>query len=151
MDLELTEANAPPAILRGVSRASAWSTAASRPIAPISSRKEAIKELSELGIMGIFVPETYGGAGMDHVSYALAIEELSVQCAATGVIVSAHSSLGVWPILGLGHRAIKSNISCPTMATGKAYRMLRPDRAAGRFRRRRTEDPRSARRRFLRD
>jgi butyryl-CoA dehydrogenase len=77
-----------------------------------------IKELSELGIMGIFVPETYGGAEMDHVSYALAIEELSVQCAATGVIVSAHSSLGMWPILGLGTEQQKRRF-LPAMAAGK--------------------------------
>src|SRR5579863_6091794 len=79
---------------------------------------EIIKELSELGIMGIFVPETYGGAGMDHVSYALAIEELSVQCAATGVIVSAHSSLGSWPILGLGDDQQRDRY-LPKMATGE--------------------------------
>jgi len=77
-----------------------------------------VKELSELGIMGIFVPETYGGAGMDHVCYALAIEEISVQCAATGVIVSAHSSLGMWPILGLGTEEQKRRF-LPAMAAGK--------------------------------
>ena len=77
-----------------------------------------VEELSELGIMGIFVPETYGGAGMDHVCYALAIEEISVQCAATGVIVSAHSSLGMWPILGLGTEEQKRRF-LPAMAAGK--------------------------------
>ncbi|HZY59197.1 MAG TPA: acyl-CoA dehydrogenase family protein [Candidatus Binataceae bacterium] len=79
---------------------------------------EIVKELSELGIMGIFVPETYGGAGMDHVCYALAIEEISVQCAATGVIVSAHSSLGMWPILGLGTEEQKRRF-LPAMAAGR--------------------------------
>jgi len=76
-----------------------------------------VKELGELGLMGIFVPETYGGAGMDHVCYALAIEEISVQCAATGVIVSAHSSLGMWPILGLGTEEQKRRF-LPAMASG---------------------------------
>jgi len=79
---------------------------------------EVVKELSELGIMGIFVPESYGGAGMDHVCYALAIEEISVQCAATGVIVSAHSSLGMWPILGLGTEAQRRQF-LPAMAAGE--------------------------------
>ena len=79
---------------------------------------EIVKELGELGLMGIFVPETYGGAGMDHVCYALAIEEISVQCAATGVIVSAHSSLGMWPILGLGTEEQKRRF-LPAMAVGK--------------------------------
>src|SRR5215469_12289319 len=79
---------------------------------------EVVRELAELGIMGIFVPEAYGGAGMDHVSYALAIEELSVQCAATGVIVSAHSSLAMWPILGLGTELQKRRF-LPEMAAGR--------------------------------
>jgi butyryl-CoA dehydrogenase len=79
---------------------------------------EIVKELGELGIMGIFVPETYGGAGMDHVSYALGIEEISVQCAATGVIVSAHSSLAMWPILGLGTEEQKRRF-LPEMAAGR--------------------------------
>lgn len=78
---------------------------------------EIVKELGQLGIMGIFVPESYGGAGMDHVSYALAIEEISVQCAATGVIVSAHSSLAMWPILGLGTEQQKRRF-LPKMAAG---------------------------------
>src|SRR5271166_4535217 len=79
---------------------------------------EIVKELSELGIMGIFVPENYGGAGLDHVCYALAIEEISVQCPATGVIVSAHSSLGMWPILGLGTEGQKRQF-LPAMAAGE--------------------------------
>ncbi len=77
-----------------------------------------VKELGELGIMGIFIPENYGGSGMDHVCYALAIEEISVQCAATGVIVSAHSSLGMWPILGLGTEGQKRQF-LPAMASGQ--------------------------------
>ncbi len=77
-----------------------------------------VKELGELGIMGIFIPEHYGGSGMDHVCYALAIEEISVQCAATGVIVSAHSSLGMWPILGLGTEGQKRQF-LPAMASGQ--------------------------------
>ena len=44
-----------------------------------------VAELGRLGILGCFVPEQYGGAGFDYVAYALAVEELSVACAATGV------------------------------------------------------------------
>jgi len=70
-------------------------------IAPVASENERnhrfpaeiIRELGELGIMGIAFPTEYGGAGMDYISYFLAIEELSRWCASTGVIVSAHSSL----------------------------------------------------------
>jgi alkylation response protein AidB-like acyl-CoA dehydrogenase len=64
--------------------------------------KAAIGELGKLGMLGVFIPQEYGGAGLDNVAYALVIEELSVECASTGVIVSAHSSLGSWPILALG-------------------------------------------------
>ena len=77
-----------------------------------------VSELSNLGIMGIFVPESYGGAGMDHVCYAIAIEEIAVACAATAVIVSAHSSLAMWPIFGLGTEAQKLRF-LPRMASGE--------------------------------
>ncbi|MFN8545678.1 MAG: acyl-CoA dehydrogenase family protein [Candidatus Binatia bacterium] len=61
-----------------------------------------VAELGRMGVLGCFVPEQYGGAGFDHVGYALAVEELSVACAATGGIVLAHASLATWPILALG-------------------------------------------------
>ena len=47
-----------------------------------------VKKMGELGLMGMFVPEAYGGAGMDYLSYAVAIEELSRVCASHGVIAS---------------------------------------------------------------
>src|SRR5205807_2149224 len=67
--------------------------------------RELVAELARLGVMGCFVPERYGGAGFDYVAYALAVEELSAACAATGVIFSAHASLATWPILALGTEA----------------------------------------------
>ncbi len=79
---------------------------------------EVIAELGRLGMMGVFVPEKWGGAGLDNVSYALVIEELSVACAATGAIVSAHSSLATWPILALGNDAQRSRF-VPRMASGE--------------------------------
>jgi butyryl-CoA dehydrogenase len=78
---------------------------------------KAVAELGKLGMLGVFIPEQYGGAGLDNVSYALVVEELSVECASTGVIVSAHSSLGSWPILGLGTEE-QRNAYLPKMATG---------------------------------
>ncbi len=77
-----------------------------------------VAELGGLGMLGVFIPEEYGGAGLDNVAYALVIEELSVECAATGVIVSAHSSLGSWPILGVGTEEQKNRF-LPKMATGE--------------------------------
>ena len=79
---------------------------------------EIIAELGRLGMLGVFIPEKYGGAGLDNVSYALVIEELSVACASTGVIVSAHSSLGAWPILGIGDDQQRERY-LPKMATGE--------------------------------
>ena len=79
--------------------------------------KEAIAELGRLGMLGVFIPEEYGGAGLDNVAYALVIEELSVECASTGVIVSAHCSLGSWPILGTGTEDQRQRY-LPKMATG---------------------------------
>ena len=79
----------------------------------------AVAELGRLGMLGVFIPEQYGGAGLDNVAYALVVEELSVECASTGVIVSAHSSLGSWPILGTGTEDQK-NRYLPKMATGEA-------------------------------
>ncbi len=79
---------------------------------------EVIAELGRLGMLGIFLPERYGGAGLDQVSYALAVEELAVECASTAVIVSAHCSLASWPILGLGSEDQKSRF-LPKMASGE--------------------------------
>jgi alkylation response protein AidB-like acyl-CoA dehydrogenase len=79
---------------------------------------EAVAEMGRLGMLGVFIPEEYGGAGLDNVAYALVIEELSVECASTGVIVSAHSSLGSWPILGIGTEEQKNRF-LPKMATGE--------------------------------
>lgn len=64
--------------------------------------KDVITKAGELGLMGIAYPEKYNGADMDFVSYMLAIEEISRYCAATGVIVSAHSSLCCDPIFRFG-------------------------------------------------
>jgi butyryl-CoA dehydrogenase len=79
---------------------------------------DAVAELGKLGMLGVFIPEQYGGAGLDNVAYALVIEELSVECASTGVIVSAHSSLGCWPILGTGDDRQRRRY-LPQMASGE--------------------------------
>jgi butyryl-CoA dehydrogenase len=77
-----------------------------------------IAELSALGMMGVFIPDKYGGAGLDHVAYALVVEELAVECASTAVIVSAHSSLASWPILALGTEKQRERLM-PRMASGE--------------------------------
>lgn len=79
---------------------------------------ELIGKLAENGFLGSYIPEEYGGAGLDYLSYALLIEELSRNCASTGVLVSAHTSLAVWPILNFGTEAQKKKY-LPPMAAGE--------------------------------
>ncbi|MFH0887842.1 MAG: acyl-CoA dehydrogenase [Planctomycetota bacterium] len=79
---------------------------------------EIIKRLAELGFMGIPFPEKYGGAGLDYISYVIAIEEISVACASTGVIVSAHTSLCCDPIYSAGTEEQKQKFLVP-LASGK--------------------------------
>jgi butyryl-CoA dehydrogenase len=55
-----------------------------------------IRKMGELGLMGINVSEELGGAGLDVLAYAVAMEEISRGCASAGVIMSAHNSLYVW-------------------------------------------------------
>jgi alkylation response protein AidB-like acyl-CoA dehydrogenase len=69
--------------------------------------EEAVKKLAELSLMGVAVPEQWGGAGLDAVSYALAMEEISRGCASTGVIMSVNNSLYCDPILKFGTDAQK--------------------------------------------
>ena len=64
--------------------------------------EETVAAMAEMGLLGIPFPEEYGGAGMDNLSYAQCVEELSKVCASTGVIVSAHTSLGSTPIYLFG-------------------------------------------------
>jgi butyryl-CoA dehydrogenase len=66
---------------------------------------EAITHLAELGLMGISTPETCGGSGLDAMSYAIAMEEISRGCASVGVIMSAHNSLYLYPIQTFGTEA----------------------------------------------
>jgi len=63
---------------------------------------EIVEKMGELGLMGIVFPEEYGGAAMDTVCYAIAVEELSRVCASTGITLAAHVSLGVFPIYRFG-------------------------------------------------
>ncbi len=78
---------------------------------------DAVKKLSEMGIMGIPYPKEYGGAGLDNVSYAIAVEELSRVDGGTGVILSAHVSLGSYPIYAFGTPEQKEKYLTP-LASG---------------------------------
>src|SRR5512138_3862979 len=79
---------------------------------------ELVKRMAELGFLGIAVPEQYGGSGFDHVSYVLAMEEVSRACASTGVIMSVNNSLVCDPIFRFGSEAQKTEWLAP-LAAGK--------------------------------
>ena len=74
---------------------------------------EAIKKLGEMGLMGIPYPKKYGGAGLDALSYAIAVEELSRVDGGSGVILSAHVSLGSYPIMAYGTEEQKKKYLVP--------------------------------------
>ncbi len=76
-----------------------------------------VNKLFENGFMGSYVPENYGGAGMDYSSYAIIVEEISRGCASTGVLISAHTSLCTWPILAYGSEEQKQKY-LPGLASG---------------------------------
>lgn len=80
--------------------------------------EETVAKMAEMNLLGIPYPEKYGGAGMDNLSYAQCVEELSKVCASTGVIVSAHTSLGAWPIYNFGTEEQKNKYLTP-LASGQ--------------------------------
>ncbi|MDX6397220.1 MAG: short-chain 2-methylacyl-CoA dehydrogenase [Gaiellaceae bacterium] len=79
---------------------------------------ELVAELGELGLMGLPIPEEYGGAGGDTVSYALAIEELTRVDSSVAITVAAHTSLGTMPILQFGSEEQKQRW-LPDLASGR--------------------------------
>jgi butyryl-CoA dehydrogenase len=66
---------------------------------------EILRQMGQLGYLGIPFPEETGGAGMDTLSYAIAVEEISRVCASTGITMAAHTSLGIYPIFKHGSPA----------------------------------------------
>lgn len=79
---------------------------------------ETVKKLARYGFMGIPFPKEWGGSGGDSIAYAMAVEELSKVCATTGVIVSAHTSLGAAPIYEFGTKEQKEKY-LPSLASGE--------------------------------
>jgi len=79
---------------------------------------ELVSELAELGLMGLPIPEAYGGAGGDTVSYAIAIEELTRVDSSVAITVAAHTSLGTMPILLYGSEEQKRQW-LPELAAGR--------------------------------
>ncbi len=94
---------------------------AAREIAPKASEidknsrwpEEIVKRLAELGFLGMAIPEEYGGGGLDALSYAIAMEEISAACASSGVIMSVNNSLFCDPLYKFGTDAQKKEILTP--------------------------------------
>ncbi|MFQ5862952.1 MAG: acyl-CoA dehydrogenase [Candidatus Brocadiales bacterium] len=74
---------------------------------------EQLCRASELGFMGIMIPERYGGSGMDTISYVIALEEISRACASTAVIISVNNSLVCEPIFRFGCEELKHRFLIP--------------------------------------
>ena len=91
--------------------ASAWDREARFP-------KEAVAEMGSLGLMGMLVPEEWGGAGADHVAYALAMEEVAAGDGSCSTIMGVHNSVGCLPILKFGSVEQKQKFLKP-LAQGK--------------------------------
>lgn len=90
---------------------------------------EIVGKLSELGLMGVFIPSEYGGAGMDLLSYVLALEEICYADAGVGVIMSVQHSLAASPILAFGTEAQKLKY-LPQLASGSTigcYALTEPE------------------------
>ena len=79
---------------------------------------ETVEKMAKYGLMGVPFPTEYGGAGGDHISYAITVEELSRVCGSTGVICSAHTSLCCWPIFKWGNKEQKEKY-LPDLLSGR--------------------------------
>jgi len=79
---------------------------------------EQVKKMGEMGLMGMEIKKEHGGAGMDGLAYAIAMEEISRGCAGTGTIMTAHNSIFMGPIKGYASEKQKSEI-LPQFVTGE--------------------------------
>src|SRR6202167_1153046 len=113
MDFELTEEQR---MIRDTER-----DCASREVAPKAAEldksarwpAEIVGKMAELGLLGVAIPQEYGGAGMDVLSYALAMEEVSAACASSGVIMSVNNSLFCDPVYKFGTDDQKKRVLTP--------------------------------------
>ena len=78
-----------------------------------------VAQMGELGLLGMVVPEEWGGSYIDYVAYALAVEEISAGDGATGALMSIHNSVGCGPLLNYGSQAQKETW-LPDLASGRA-------------------------------
>ncbi|MEA4947021.1 MAG: acyl-CoA dehydrogenase [Oscillospiraceae bacterium] len=92
---------------------------------------ETIEKMAAMGMMGLPIPEAYGGSGLDQMGYVLAVEELAKVCATTSIILSAHTSLCCWPILKFGTEEQKQKYLVPLARGEKIGAFALTEPAAG--------------------
>lgn len=100
-----------------------WATARLLPLAAQLDREgryppELVRELGDLGLMGVFIPEEYGGGGMDTVAYCIVMEEVARAEAGFSVVLSVNNSLACYPIFAFGTEAQKRRY-LPELARGR--------------------------------
>jgi len=105
------------AMVRDFAREVLLPTAAERDISK-EFPSENLKKMGELGLLGMNVPPEYNGAGVDSVSYSLALQEVAYACASTAVVMSVHNSVACGPIYLFGSDYLKENYLKP-LAAGK--------------------------------
>jgi butyryl-CoA dehydrogenase len=84
---------------------------------------DAVRKMAELGLMGMSIPEEYGGLPMDNISITIALEEVGRACGGTGLALEAHTCLGVLPIVRWGDAEIQERF-LPRLAAGESFGCL---------------------------
>lgn len=105
---------------------------------------EHLKKMGELGLMGMNVPPEYNGAGVDTVSYSLALQEIAYACASTAVVMSVHNSVACGPVYLFGSEYLKETYLKPLAAGNKIGSFAVTEAGAG-------SDPASQKTRAVRD
>jgi alkylation response protein AidB-like acyl-CoA dehydrogenase len=91
--------------------------------------RDLVDKAAELGLLGILVPDAYGGAGLDHIAFAIFVEEIAHFCASTAVILDVHTSVGTEPIVLFGNEEQKRRW-LPDLAQGRtlaAFALTEPE------------------------
>ena len=93
--------------------------------------EQLVLKMREMGLLGSYLPEAYDGAGLDILSYAIVVEEVSKACASSGVLISAHTSLACDPVLQFGTEEQKKNYLPPLSSGEKIGSFLLTEPEAG--------------------
>jgi butyryl-CoA dehydrogenase len=92
---------------------------------------DVVKQMGEIGLMGICFPTEYGGSGLDNVCYSIAVEEISRVCGSNGITLAAHVSLGTYPIQTFGTEEQKKKFGIPLAKGEKIGAFALTEPAAG--------------------